>query len=85
MAVRVEPVHRGRRAARAVDRAGRDDHELVGHAQHAVHRRVHQAGAAVGEDDVVEVLEQVDRAAVVVLAERLRHRRVLLAGEHLEA
>ena len=61
-----------------------DDHQLVGDAQHAVHRRVHQPGAAVGEDDVVEVLEQVHRAAVVLLAVRLRHRGVLLAGEHLQ-
>ena len=82
--VRVEPVHGRRRAARAVDRAGRHHHDLVGHAEHAVHRRVHQAGAAVGEHHVVEVLEQVHRAPVVVFAERLGHRGILLAGEHLQ-
>ncbi len=42
-------------------------------------------GAAVGEDDVVVHLQDVDGPPVVVLAERLGDRRVLLAREHLEA
>ena len=84
VAVRVQPVQRRRRAARPVHRAGRHDHQRVRDVQHALHGRVHQAGTAVGEHDVVEVLQQVDGAPVVVLAERLRHGRVLLAGQHLQ-
>ena len=40
----------------------------VGQAEHAAHRVVQQAGAAVGEDQVVEALERVDGVAVVLLA-----------------
>ena len=43
-----------------------------------------QAGPAVGEDDVVVRPQDVQRVTVVGLAERLRHRGILLAGQHLE-
>ena len=60
------------------------DDQHVGLGQHRRHRRVQQPGAAVGEHQAVEPLEHLQRAGVVVGAERLRHRRVALRGQHLQ-
>ena len=58
------------RAARGVDRWRRDDDDDVRLVQHARHRRMHQPGAAVGQDDVVEPLQDPQHAAIVGLGER---------------
>ena len=79
VAVRVEPVQRRRRAAGTVDRTRTHDDQGVGVVQHRRHRRVHQAGAAVGEHQAVEPLEHLECADVVVGTERLRHRGITLA------
>ncbi len=82
--VRLEPVEGGAGAACSVE-AGRAHHdERVRKAEDAVHRTVQQAGAAVGQDEVVEPLQRVDRVAVVLLAEGERGAGVGVRGQHLE-
>ena len=84
VAVRLEPVQRGARAPRPVHRRRADQDDLVGQAQHSGHGRVQQAGPAIGEADRVVVLQHLTRVAVVLLAERHRHGRIAIGGEHLQ-
>ncbi len=62
--------------------ANQDHHAALGDIEHTAHRRVRQSGAAVGEDEVVEVGH---RFGVVSLGERLGLVRVTFGGQDLQA
>jgi hypothetical protein len=53
----VKPIEGCQSTASRVDGWRRHDEDHVGLVEHTGHRGVHQAGAAVGEDDVVEALK----------------------------
>src|SRR4051812_38078413 len=46
---------------------------------------MYDPGAAVGEDDVVVVPQDIDGAPIVGLTEDFRHRRILFTGKHFQA
>lgn len=84
VAVRGQPVEGGAGAARTVHGGRGDDDELVGEVEDAAHGAVEQTRARVGEDDRVLLAQDVDDAAVVVVVERRRDRRVHVVGEDLQ-
>ncbi len=77
-----EPVKGAAGAVGGVDRGGADDDETVGQVEGAVHRGVHQAGPAVGDQHVVEPGDQACDRLVLALVEHLGLRRVHLGGKH---
>ncbi len=85
VAVRDQPVQGLAGAAGAVDSWGADHHEAVGESERALHRRVHEPGAGVGDHEVVEAGEHAADPLVPGAVERIAHRRVLFGREYLQS